>query len=181
MMYVYVIRRSLDASYKQYFRSRRFQFTGQLQRYLGPYHAALSPKVSATRSFFSGLCGCSSRPETHRSRFNADLHDRSRNSDQPWSGDWYQSSGGFRRHERYRSSSTSDTAIGYAHGDPDSVPSVYMDYDKALALGKEMLEQRSLPSLTPSLGDVARALRQSSNHPAPDGKTSSTIRIPPNL
>jgi hypothetical protein len=110
-----------------------------------------------------------------------DLHDRSRNSDQPWSGDWYQSSGGFRRHERYRSSSTSDTAIGYAHGDPDSVPSVYMDYDKALALGKEMLEQRSLPSLTPSLGDVARALRQSSNHPAPDGKTSSTIRIPPNL
>jgi hypothetical protein len=49
------------------------------------------------------------------------------------------------------------TTIGYVHRE-------------ARALGKEMFEQRSLPSLKPSLGDVARAFRQSSNHATPDGK-----------
>lgn len=44
-----------------------------------------------------------------------------------------------------------------AHGDADFEPSQYMDYDKALELGKKILEQQAAPQ--PSLGDIARSLR----------------------
>lgn len=44
-----------------------------------------------------------------------------------------------------------------AHGDADFEPSQYMDYDKALELGKKILEQQATPQ--PSLGDIARSLR----------------------
>jgi len=45
-----------------------------------------------------------------------------------------------------------------AHGDPDFIQSTFMDYDKALALGKKVLEEQAKPQ--PSLGEIARQLRQ---------------------
>jgi hypothetical protein len=48
--------------------------------------------------------------------------------------------------------------VGYAHGDPDFIQSTFMDYEKALALGKKILEEQAKPQ--PSLGEIARQLRQ---------------------
>ena len=44
-----------------------------------------------------------------------------------------------------------------AHGDPEFIPSTFMDYNKALELGKRILEEQSKPQ--PSLGEIARQLR----------------------
>jgi len=48
--------------------------------------------------------------------------------------------------------------VGYGHGDPDFIQSTYMDYDKAVELGKKILEEQAKPQ--PSLGEIARQLRQ---------------------
>jgi hypothetical protein len=87
---------------------------------------------------------------------------RSRGWDQPYGG-WNQSWGGFRHHSGSHYSYASEPEMGYAHGDSDWVPSVYMDYDKALTLGKEQLNQRAQPHVDPPLGDVARKLRETAN------------------
>jgi hypothetical protein len=85
--------------------------------------------------------------------------------DQPWGGGWGYSWYGH-RHRRggYGSGYSEEPEIGYAHGDSDWVPSVYMDYDKALALGKEQLEQQGQPPASERpLGDIARELRESAH------------------
>lgn len=100
-------------------------------------------------------------------------------SEQSWGGGYPSwGGGGYGRHwgGRSRYSEYAEPQIGYAHGDPDPVPSTYMDYDKALALGREMQEQRSAVSTEPSLGDVARALRQGSRQATADGKPLSAIQ-----
>ncbi len=102
-------------------------------------------------------------------------------SQQSWSGGYSSWGGGGHRHDwgsRSRSSGYAEPQIGYAHGDPDSVPGTYMDYDKALALGREMQEQRSAASTEPSLGDVARALRQGSHQATADGKPLLAVQGP---
>jgi hypothetical protein len=48
---------------------------------------------------------------------------------------------------------------GFAQGSADFVASTYMSYKKALELGKQTLQQQNAPSSDASLGDVARALR----------------------
>lgn len=51
---------------------------------------------------------------------------------------------------------------GYARGDQDFVDSKYVDYDKALALGKETLAQQSAPAPPePSFADVVREVQHS--------------------
>jgi hypothetical protein len=95
---------------------------------------------------------------------------RGRGSDEPYGG-WNQSWGAFRRHSGSRYSYASEPEIGYAHGDSDWVPSVYMDYDKALALGKELQDQQTQPHVDPPLGDVARKLRESAT------QTTSVSRL----
>lgn len=91
-------------------------------------------------------------------------HDRSNSG---WGSD-YPSQPYYSSHHRYYECATANSqyVIGYAHGDSNFVPSVYMDYDKALALGKRMLEEQSTPQSQtppPSLGDIARALRHNSS------------------
>jgi hypothetical protein len=57
-----------------------------------------------------------------------------------------------------------DYSIGYAKNDGPFVPSTYMNYDDALALGQQQLaaaEKAEPGDLGPSLGDVARAFRAS--------------------
>ena len=59
-----------------------------------------------------------------------------------------------------------EPGYGYAHGDDSFVPSEYMDYNKALALGKELLAQQVAPEQTPAkpsqaepaFADVVRSL-----------------------
>ena len=36
-------------------------------------------------------------------------------------------------------------SVGFAHGDPDFIQSSYMDYNKALELGKKILEEQAKP------------------------------------
>jgi hypothetical protein len=83
-------------------------------------------------------------------------------------------------HHFVRASAASEPGIGYAHGDANFVPSVYMDYDKALALGKRILEEQSKPqpeTPSPSLGDVARALRRNTSAlPSPATPTISALQ-----
>jgi len=61
-------------------------------------------------------------------------------------------------------------SVGFAHGDPDYVQSTFMDYNQALALGKRILEEQAKPQ--PSLGEIARRLRQHKRNyvppPAPE-------------
>jgi hypothetical protein len=47
--------------------------------------------------------------------------------------------------------------VGYGHGDPEFTQSTYMDYSKAVELGKKILEEQAKPQ--PSLGEIARQLR----------------------
>lgn len=47
--------------------------------------------------------------------------------------------------------------LAAAHGDANFVPSQYMEYDQAVALGKRILEEQAAPK--PSLGDIARSFR----------------------
>jgi len=69
--------------------------------------------------------------------------------------------------------------VGFAHGDPEFIPSTFMDYDKALALGKKILEEQAKPQ--PSLGEIARQLRkQKKNYvppPAPDPNVAPANEI----
>jgi len=95
-------------------------------------------------------------------------------------GGWYghdigfgYSEHGHRGHGGRSSSPAFEPTIGYAHGEPSAIASTYMDYDQALALGKQMLEAESHPALPPaqpSLGEIARELRQASGAPAASGK-----------
>jgi hypothetical protein len=101
---------------------------------------------------------------------------RSRTWNEPWGG-WNQSWAGFRHHTRYQSSYDSEPTIGYAHGDSDWVPSVYMDYDKAVALGKELLDHRAQPQVDPPLGDIARKIRESASQETPGEKPLSATPI----
>ncbi|MGB2666987.1 MAG: hypothetical protein WAK48_23495 [Candidatus Acidiferrum sp.] len=100
-------------------------------------------------------------------------------SEQGWGGGYPSwGGGGYGRHwgGRSRDSQYAEPQIGYAHGDPDPIPSTYMDYDKALALGRDIQEHRSAGSTEPSLGDVARALRQGSHPATADGKPLSAVQ-----
>ena len=53
--------------------------------------------------------------------------------------------------------------VGYAHGDEDFRPSVYMDYEEAVALGKKILEEQAAPK--PSLGEIVRGLHLRDRQP----------------
>lgn len=68
-----------------------------------------------------------------------------------WGGDVF---GGLHHPEEH-----APFGVVMAHGDADFQPSQYMDYDKAVALGKKILEEEAAPK--PSLGDIARSLRAS--------------------
>jgi hypothetical protein len=87
---------------------------------------------------------------------------------------------GYRTHRAhsYSGGVEAPDGIGYAHGDPTNILSAYMDYDRALALGKQMLQEKTPPSTVlsePSLGEVARRLRQSSSSPnSSESKVSAT-------
>ena len=92
--------------------------------------------------------------------------------------DGYDGYAGYRthRHHGYSFSGTFEPSMGYEHGDSTYVPSAYMDYDKALALGKRMLEEQFQPSQSPvqaSLGEIARNLRQGLGSATPNAKTLS--------
>jgi hypothetical protein len=80
-------------------------------------------------------------------------------------------------HGGYRSSAPRfEPTVGYAHGEAETVPSRYMSYEDALALGKRMLEQEEHPKAAPaepSLGEIARQLRQGSRNAVPEGKVAA--------
>jgi hypothetical protein len=82
----------------------------------------------------------------------------------PWSpGEYsyqpqYIPSGRDRRHSS-GSAQAGDHPVSYAKGDENFEPSVYMDYDQALTLGKLQLQEQAKPQQEQSLGEVARALR----------------------
>lgn len=127
--------------------------------------------------FLVGFLSLAFVPVTPAQKFIAhvstpDAH-RGRGWDQPG---LYQSWGGFRHHAGYHYSYASEPTIGYAHGDSDWVPSMYMEYDKALTLGKELLDQQAQPHMDPPLGDIARKLRGSANQATNDGKPFSVIQ-----
>ena len=80
-------------------------------------------------------------------------------------------------HGGHRSSAPRfEPAIGYAHGEAEAVPSRYMSYEEALALGKQMLEEETHPKAAaaePSLGEIARQLRTASGAAVREGKVSA--------
>jgi len=63
--------------------------------------------------------------------------------------------------------------VGFAHGDPDFIQSTFMDYDKAVELGKKILEEQAKPQ--PSLGEIARQLRARSRTYVPPPAPSSSV------
>lgn len=70
--------------------------------------------------------------------------------------------GGFHHHSGLRYEPPREFSTGYVTNDGPYVPSTFMSYEDALALGKQQLAAaaKGAPSETgPSLGDVARALR----------------------
>ena len=67
--------------------------------------------------------------------------------------------------------------VGYAHGDPDFIQSTYMDYNKAVELGKKILEEQAKPQ--PSLGEIARQLRVRSRTYVPPPARRSSNAAPP--
>jgi hypothetical protein len=86
---------------------------------------------------------------------------------------------GYRTHRAhgYSDSGEAPDGMGYAHGEPTNTLTAYMDYDRALALGKQMLREEAQAATiqAPSLGEVARELRQSSSNANPsEGKVSAT-------
>jgi hypothetical protein len=105
-------------------------------------------------------------------------HDRNNNSG--WADEYPQPYYSSHHHHYEGATANSEYVIGYAHGDANFVPSVYMDYDKALALGRRILEEQSKPqpqAPPPSLGDVARALRQTkSDSPASASPSVSALQ-----
>jgi hypothetical protein len=87
------------------------------------------------------------------------------------------SSSFYSSHRRQSVCATNEYIIGYAHGEPDFIPSTYMDYDKALELGRRMLEEQSKPEPEPiPLGDVARSLRSNSGLSALDRSPMSVLQ-----
>ena len=86
----------------------------------------------------------------------------------------YHAEHGRRSRRGYRASTALEPGIGYAHGEEAAVASTYMEYDQALALGKQMLEAETHPTAVqaqPSLGEIARELRQGSSNPTQNGRT----------
>ena len=67
--------------------------------------------------------------------------------------------------------------VGIAHGDPDFVPSTYMDYNKALELGEKILAEQAAPA--PSLGEVARRLRKPTRNYVPPPAPAPTSKAAP--
>jgi len=72
--------------------------------------------------------------------------------------------------------------VGYATNDGDYVPSVYMDYQEALELGKRQLAEMQKANEHPvSLGEIARAYKAAkqskSNRPVP-GPSDAQQRVP---
>jgi hypothetical protein len=71
-------------------------------------------------------------------------------------------SGGSHHHGGLRYEPPREFAAGYATNDAPYVPSTFMNYEDALALGKQQLAAMQSSSVSiagPPLGDVARALR----------------------
>jgi hypothetical protein len=73
-------------------------------------------------------------------------------------------------HRSSWSAPAGDHPVSYAKGDENFVPSVYMEYEQALTLGKLELQEQALPPPERSLGEVARALRGN-----PDAAASNTM------
>ena len=70
--------------------------------------------------------------------------------------------GGSHHHGGLRYEPPREFSAGYATNDGPYVPSTFMNYDDALALGQQILAAAAKPAQTdagPSLGDVARAYR----------------------
>lgn len=94
-------------------------------------------------------------------------------ADAPWSNgygytgydSWGYLSGGIRPPQEH-----APFAVSYAHGDSDFVPSQYMDWEAAVALGKQILAQQAAPQVP--LGEIARQLRR--KHPVPPPASSPT-------
>ncbi|MGB9465530.1 MAG: hypothetical protein WBR10_10485 [Candidatus Acidiferrum sp.] len=77
-----------------------------------------------------------------------------------WGGGGYGEIGSTARHVRYEPPRNFE--VGYARNDGPFVPSTYMKYEDALALGKQQLAaaQRAAEGDTgPSLGEIARSYR----------------------
>jgi hypothetical protein len=78
-----------------------------------------------------------------------------------WGGGW--SSGSIGSHGRpLRYEAPRNYSVEYATNDGPFVPSTYIDYEDAVALGQQQLaaaEKASQGDTTPSLGDVARFYR----------------------
>jgi hypothetical protein len=71
-------------------------------------------------------------------------------------------SGGSHHHGGLRYEPPREFSTGYVTNDGPYIPSTFMNYDDALALGKQQLAAAAKPAQTdagPSLGDVARAYR----------------------
>jgi hypothetical protein len=71
--------------------------------------------------------------------------------------------GGFHHHSGLRYEAPREFSTGYVTNDGPYIPSTFMNYDDALALGKQQLAAAAAVSaqadIGPSLGDVARACR----------------------
>jgi hypothetical protein len=71
-------------------------------------------------------------------------------------------SGGFHHHGGLRYEPPREYSTGYVANDGPYIPSTFMNYDDALALGKQQLAAAAKPAQPdpgPSLGDIARAYR----------------------
>ena len=68
------------------------------------------------------------------------------------------------------SGASSSAVFGFAQGDPDFVPSTYMNYNQALTLGNQILQQQNNSESQPSLGDIARSYRAISRNFSPETK-----------
>jgi hypothetical protein len=66
--------------------------------------------------------------------------------------------------------------VGYAHGDSDFRPSKFMEYNEALELGKQILEEQQAPK--PALGDIVRRLHLRPSQSSP--KAGSLILLQDN-
>jgi hypothetical protein len=70
--------------------------------------------------------------------------------------------GGFHHHAGLRYEPPREFSTGYFTNDGPYIPSTFMNYEDALALGRQQLAAAANPAQTdagPSLGDVARAYR----------------------
>jgi hypothetical protein len=76
--------------------------------------------------------------------------------------------GGFHHHNGLRYEPPREFSTGYVTNDGPYIPSTFMTYEEALALGKQQLAAATKPAQTdggPSLGDVARAYRTARSSP----------------